>query len=134
MSITILPHRLRLLSIPRASLHQFTQSLTRNIVFPPDDQPIFSITETAVEISIVADAETVERDFVPFREGTNIEIIDDLFRALVLSDEEGLGMFTELGRRRLHLGLYEYNSISVLAVRNSTRHIYLLIIYSNRIF
>ncbi|CAG8600825.1 8201_t:CDS:2 [Paraglomus occultum] len=87
MSITILPHRLRLLSIPKASLHLFAQSLTRNIVFPPDDQPIFSITETAVEISIVADAETVERDFARFREGNNIEIMDDLFRALVLGDE-----------------------------------------------
>jgi hypothetical protein len=56
-------------------------------MFPPDDQPIFSVTETAVEISIVADAETVERDFAKFRKGTNIEIMDDLFRALVLGDE-----------------------------------------------
>ena len=96
MSITILPHRLRLLSIPKASLRQFTQSLIRNIIFPPDDQSIFSITETAFEISIVADAETIERDFVRFREGTNIEIMDDLFRALVLGDE-GLGMFNECG-------------------------------------
>jgi hypothetical protein len=96
MSITILPHRLRLLSIPKASLHLFTQSLIRNIIFPPDDQSIFSITETAFEISIVADAETIERDFVKFSEGTNIEIMDDLFRALVLGDE---GLVYNSGKR-----------------------------------
>ncbi|KAG9289980.1 hypothetical protein G9A89_010286 [Geosiphon pyriformis] len=80
-----------------------TFSFPQSIKFFPDteiisfhlrNQTLFSITETALEISIIADVDSIQRDFVQLqRISPNVEITKDVFKALILENEDGLGSF-----------------------------------------
>ncbi|KAI9136620.1 hypothetical protein BKA69DRAFT_1128946 [Paraphysoderma sedebokerense] len=96
MSICIIPGRLRLLTIPHSSLPFLTHAIIRNLFFPSRRDTIFSYTENSVEISIVADEQTVLNDFPKPELCPGLNISEDPFRAMQIDNEYG---FENAGKR-----------------------------------
>lgn len=96
MSILILPNRLRLLTLPKTSLPSVTHALLRSLFFPVSRDTLFSYTENALEISIVADIATVEH-FDSNCPG--LRVSSDIFRALQIDNEYGLGESSLVSRQ-----------------------------------
>ncbi|KAJ3283120.1 Cytosolic arginine sensor for mTORC1 subunit 2 [Borealophlyctis nickersoniae] len=90
-SISILPVRLKLLTLPKETLPGVMHAIVRNLYFRRRDT-FFSYTENSLEISIVADVETVEKHFpkpgLPSCPG--LVVCEDTFRALQIDSEYGL--------------------------------------------
>ncbi|KAI9026293.1 hypothetical protein DFJ74DRAFT_663910 [Hyaloraphidium curvatum] len=84
--VTILPNRLRLLTLPKSSLPGVTHALLRSFFFA-ESSALFSFTENALEISIVADLETVAHFDLS---APGLRVSADVFRALQIDNEEGL--------------------------------------------
>lgn len=101
MSITLLPVRLRLVSVPKQSLPLLTHPVIRNIFFADgagrynsSTRPrFFTITENQLEVTIVLDMDSASKDFaplVPFCPG--MIICESVFTALQVDDVYGMGM------------------------------------------
>jgi len=92
MSISLLPVRLQLLTFPKESLKYVTHAILKNVLFKKNK--FFSYTENSMEISIIADVETIEKDFPKNNSPTcpGICICEDPFRALQIDNEYGLEM------------------------------------------
>ncbi|KAJ3180294.1 hypothetical protein HDU87_002173 [Geranomyces variabilis] len=96
MSITIPSFRLLLLTLPKTSLPLLAHPILKALHFhpsPPSDR-FFSYTENHLEVSIVADVETVARDFaiIPC---AGMVICPDPFRALQVDSNGVLGNSAE---------------------------------------
>ncbi|KAG4084599.1 hypothetical protein H8356DRAFT_1298867 [Neocallimastix lanati (nom. inval.)] len=93
MSISLLPVRLQLLTFPKESLPFVAHAILKNVLFKKKNK-FFSYTENSMEISIIADVETIEKDFPKNNSPTcpGICICEDPFRALQIDNEYGLEM------------------------------------------
>ncbi|ORX58399.1 hypothetical protein BCR36DRAFT_343556 [Piromyces finnis] len=93
MSISLLPVRLQLLTFPKESLPYVTHAILKNVLFKKQNK-FFSYTENSMEISIIADVETIENDFPKNNSPTcpYLCICEDPFRALQIDNEYGLEM------------------------------------------
>lgn len=96
MPILLLPNRLQLLTLPKASLPAITHPLLRALFFPANRGALFSLTENALEISIVADIETLEHFSSPC---PGLRVTSDIFRALQIETEDGPQTLDNAGRR-----------------------------------
>ncbi|KAJ3046488.1 hypothetical protein HK097_000816 [Rhizophlyctis rosea] len=85
-SISILPVRLKLLTLPKESLPGIMHAVVRNLYFRRRDT-FFSYTENSLEVSIVADVETVARDFPKPAACPGLVVCEDPFRALQIDSE-----------------------------------------------
>ncbi|KAI8588917.1 hypothetical protein BDZ88DRAFT_420361 [Geranomyces variabilis] len=96
MSITILSVRLLLLTLPKTSLPLLAHPILKALHFhaSPLSDRFFSYTENHLEVSIVADVETVARDFavIPC---AGMVICPDPFRALQVDSNGVLGNSAE---------------------------------------
>ncbi|KAF9585594.1 GATS protein-like 3 [Lunasporangiospora selenospora] len=115
MSITLQPWKLKLLSIPKAypqSIASCTHAIVKNIFFPRRDT-LFSFTQNALELAIVADVNVIADDFLSL----NLEgmmVTDDVFCAFMVDDPDGID---NSGRR--------INELSALLSRNGISIFYL---------
>ncbi|KAL6617901.1 hypothetical protein U3516DRAFT_629007 [Neocallimastix sp. 'constans'] len=93
MSISLLPVRLQLLTFPKESLPYVTHAILKNVLFKKQNK-FFSYTENSMEISVIADIETIEKDFPKNNSPTcpGICICEDPFRALQIDNEYGIDM------------------------------------------
>jgi len=93
MSISLLPVRLQLLTFPKESLPFVAHAIIKNVLFKKQNK-FFSYTENSMEISIIADVETIENDFPKNNSPTcpGLCICEDPFRALQIDNEYGLEM------------------------------------------
>ncbi|KAI9014954.1 hypothetical protein BC832DRAFT_546898 [Gaertneriomyces semiglobifer] len=91
MSISILPMRLQLLTLPRENLSMVMSAVVRNLYYRKNDA-FFSLTENALEVSIVADVESVSRDFPTPAQCPGLAICPDPFRALQIDNDAAYGM------------------------------------------
>jgi len=93
MSISLLPVRLQLLTFPKESLPYVTHAILKNVLFKKQNK-FFSYTENSMEISIIADVETIKNDFPKNNSPTcpGLCICEDPFRALQIDNEFGLEM------------------------------------------
>lgn len=93
MSISLLPVRLQLLTFPKESLPFVAHAIIKNVLFKKQNK-FFSYTENSMEISIIADVETIENDFPKNNSPTcpGLCICEDPFRALQVDNEYGLEM------------------------------------------
>ncbi|KND00427.1 uncharacterized protein SPPG_04748 [Spizellomyces punctatus DAOM BR117] len=89
MSITILPMRLTLLTLPKESLSCVMHAMVKNLYFRRKDT-FFSYTENSLEVSIVADVETAANDFPTPAICPGLVICPDPFRALQIDSDTGL--------------------------------------------
>ncbi|KAI9105351.1 hypothetical protein DFS34DRAFT_599043 [Phlyctochytrium arcticum] len=89
MSITILPMRLQLLTLPRESMPFIMHAIVKNLYFRPKDT-FFSYTENSLEVSIVADVTTVATDFPAPQQCPGLVVCPDPFRALQIDMGVGL--------------------------------------------
>ncbi|KAI8905297.1 hypothetical protein DFJ77DRAFT_479580 [Powellomyces hirtus] len=89
MSITILPVRLQLLSLPKEALPGIMHAVVKNLHFRGRNDTFFSYTENHLEVSIIADTDTVAHDFARYSSTTpGLVICPDPFRALQI---DGVG-------------------------------------------
>ncbi|KAL1925210.1 uncharacterized protein VTP21DRAFT_93 [Calcarisporiella thermophila] len=98
MSITLLPARVQLLSVPTSDLPLLVRSIIKH-VFPhhfgsscsgssPD--AFFSYTDTGTEVSIIAEVEAMQADFAPLVGRVAARITEDVFRVLQVEDTSGI--------------------------------------------
>ncbi|KAI8816858.1 uncharacterized protein EV422DRAFT_272412 [Fimicolochytrium jonesii] len=90
MSITILPMRLQLITLPKASLYGIMQPVVKNLFFR-EKASFFSYTENALEVSIIADVDTVQHDFAAVS-CPGLIICADPFRAMQVDSDSGYGL------------------------------------------
>ncbi|KAG0017614.1 GATS protein-like 3 [Podila clonocystis] len=116
MSITLQPWKLKLLSIPKAypkSISSCTHAIVKNIFFPRSRDCLFSFTQNALELAVVADVDVVTQDFLSLNlEG--LMVTDDVFCAFMVDDPDGIG---NSGRR--------INELSALLSRNGISIFYI---------
>ncbi|KAG0206126.1 GATS protein-like 3 [Mortierella sp. GBA30] len=116
MSITLQPWKLKLLSIPKSypqSITGCTHAIVKNIFFPRSRDTLFSFTQNALELAIVADVEVIAEDFMSLKlEG--MMVTDDVFCAFMVDDPDGID---NSGRR--------INELSALLSRNGISIFYL---------
>ncbi|KAG0031505.1 hypothetical protein BGZ82_006952 [Podila clonocystis] len=116
MSITLQPWKLKLLSIPKAypkSISSCTHAIVKNIFFPRSRDCLFSFTQNALELAVVADVNVVAQDFLSLNlEG--LMVTDDVFCAFMVDDPDGIG---NSGRR--------INELSALLSRNGISIFYI---------
>ncbi|KAG1309263.1 hypothetical protein G6F64_005442 [Rhizopus arrhizus] len=94
--ITILPCKVKLLHFPQSHLQHVTHAIVKSCFFQDtnDFRYFFSFTENAYEISIVADKQVIDRDFVPPLTMTgchDMRFSNDVYRVLQVDDEGGQG-------------------------------------------
>ncbi|KAF9109150.1 GATS protein-like 3 [Mortierella sp. AM989] len=131
MSITLQPWKLKLLSIPKHYPHSIegcTHAIVKNIFFPRSRDTLFSFTQNALELAIVADVNVIAQDFLSL----NLEgmmVTDDVFCAFMVDDPDGID---NSGRRINELSaLLSRNGISIFYV--STRITDLILVKEKRI-
>ncbi|KAK3836632.1 MAG: hypothetical protein JOS17DRAFT_488006 [Linnemannia elongata] len=116
MSITLQPWKLQLLSIPKTypqSIAGCTHAIVKNIFFPQSRETLFSFTQNALELNIVANVEVIANDFLPLHlEG--MKVSEDVFCAFMVDDPDGID---NSGRR--------INELSALLSRNGISIFYL---------
>ncbi|KAG0342205.1 GATS protein-like 3 [Podila horticola] len=116
MSITLQPWKLKLLSIPKTypkSITSCTHAIVKNIFFPRSRDCLFSFTQNALELAVVADVDVVAQDFLSLNlEG--LMVTDDVFCAFMVDDPDGIG---NSGRR--------INELSALLSRNGISIFYI---------
>ncbi|KAF9378287.1 GATS protein-like 3 [Podila verticillata] len=116
MSITLQPWKLKLLSIPKSypkSISSCTHAIVKNIFFPRSRDCLFSFTQNALELAVVADVDVVAQDFLSLNlEG--LMVTDDVFCAFMVDDPDGIG---NSGRR--------INELSALLSRNGISIFYI---------
>ncbi|KAI1301130.1 GATS protein-like 3 [Mortierella claussenii] len=94
MSITLQPWKLKLLSIPKScpqSIESCTHAIAKNIFFPRSRDTLFSFTQNALELAIVADVNVIAEDFLTL----NLEgmvVTDDVFCAFMVDDPDGIDL------------------------------------------
>ncbi|KAF8942572.1 GATS protein-like 3 [Haplosporangium gracile] len=116
MSTTLQPWKLQLLSIPKTypqSIAGCTHAIVKNIFFPQSQETLFSFTQNALELSIVANVEVIANDFMSLHlEG--MKVSEDVFCAFMVDDPDGID---NSGRR--------INELSALLSRNGVSIFYL---------
>ncbi|KAG0300103.1 GATS protein-like 3, partial [Linnemannia gamsii] len=116
MSITLQPWKLQLLSIPKSypqSIAGCTHAIVKNIFFPQSRETLFSFTQNALELNIVANVEVIANDFMSLQlEG--MKVSEDVFCAFMVDDPDGID---NSGRR--------INELSALLSRNGISIFYL---------
>ncbi|CAO3567117.1 unnamed protein product [Mortierella alpina] len=85
MSISLQPWKLKLLSIPKSypeSIASCTHAIVKNIFFPRSRDTLFSLTQNALELAIVADVDVIAEDFESLKlEG--MMVTEDVFCAFM---------------------------------------------------
>ncbi|KAF9905492.1 GATS protein-like 3 [Linnemannia zychae] len=116
MSITLQPWKLQLLSIPKSypqSIAGCTHAIVKNIFFPQSRETLFSFTQNALELNIVANTDVIANDFLSLHlEG--MKVSEDVFCAFMVDDPDGID---NSGRR--------INELSALLSRNGISIFYL---------
>ncbi|KAF9177909.1 hypothetical protein BGZ51_008285 [Haplosporangium sp. Z 767] len=116
MSITLQPWRLKLLSVPKSyhnSIKSCTHAIVKNVFFPRSRDTLFSFTQNALELSIVADVEVIAQDFLTL-ELEGMTVTEDVFCAFMVDDPDGID---NSGRR--------INELSALLSRSGISIFYL---------
>ncbi|KAF9280291.1 GATS protein-like 3 [Mortierella alpina] len=115
MSISLQPWKLKLLSIPKSypeSITSCTHAIVKNIFFPRRDT-LFSLTQNALELAIVADVDVIAEDFESLKLA-GMMVTDDVFCAFMVDDPDGID---NSGKR--------INELSALLSRNGISIFYL---------
>ncbi|RCH91124.1 GATS protein-like 3 [Rhizopus azygosporus] len=94
--ISILPCKVKLLHFPRSHLHHVTHAIVKACFFQDmnDLNYFFSFTENAFEISIVANKQVIDQDFIPpltMTQCHDMKYSNDIYRVLQVDDEGGQG-------------------------------------------
>ncbi|KAG0346893.1 Cytosolic arginine sensor for mTORC1 subunit 2 [Podila humilis] len=116
MSITLQPWKLKLLSIPKAyptSIASCTHAIVKNIFFPRSRECLFSFTQNALELAVVADVDVISEDFLSL-DLEGLMVTEDVFCAFMVDDPDGIG---NSGRR--------INDLSALLSRNGISIFYI---------
>ncbi|KAF7729268.1 GATS protein-like 3 [Apophysomyces ossiformis] len=92
--ITLLHAKVKLLHFPRSHLPHVTHAIIKACFFhdTKDERYFFSLTENAYEISIVANQEAIDNDFMPILlacQCPGLAVSSDLYRILQVDDEGG---------------------------------------------
>ncbi|KAI8056596.1 hypothetical protein BDF22DRAFT_203241 [Syncephalis plumigaleata] len=92
MSIFLLPARVQLLSLPPAQRACLTHAITKSVFFPRKRDTFFNYTENSLEISIIAEVDTVVKDFAPIVQRYPVKLVieADVFRVLEIDTAVGL--------------------------------------------
>ncbi|EPB91206.1 hypothetical protein HMPREF1544_01911 [Mucor circinelloides 1006PhL] len=99
--ITLRRPRLRIINFPKSHIVHVTHAIVKILLFTDTStEYFFSFTENAYGISIVANQEAIEQDFLPALEATNcpdLDVANGVFRILQVDEEYG----QELGGKRI---------------------------------
>ncbi|KAI9595744.1 ACT domain-containing protein [Syncephalis fuscata] len=93
MSIYVLPARVQLLSLPPAQRACITHAVTKSVFFSKKRDTFFNYTENALEISIIAEVDTVTADFAQIACNYPVKLVieADVFRVLEIDTDVGQG-------------------------------------------